>query len=79
MSQSDLSRLEAIQPKDFVLRGVRMLKLNSSDRNLVYHGSVVFNSMDYFSVVDLSVVVCRLDYRLRLHNYQLSQWCLMNE
>lgn len=35
--------------------------------------------MDYFSVVEVSILVKRLDYRLRLHNYQLSQWCLMND
>ncbi len=53
---------------------MRVLKLNCPDRRMEFQGDVVFNTMEYFAVVDLTVVVARLDYKLRMHNYQLSQF-----
>lgn len=68
-----------LRANDFQLRSMRVLKLNTPSRQLDYHGEVIFNGMEFFAVVDLSLIVTRLDYKLRLHNYQMAQYYLLGE
>lgn len=79
ITQANMSMASSIRPNDFQLRSMRVLKLNTPSRKLDYHGEVVFNTMEFFAAVDLSLIVTRLDYKLRLHTYQLSQYCLLSE